>query len=189
MPESVTTPASAVHWPTHTHPYPVPVDHDAVPHDPNLVHPHTGTAPQPAAEAMAVETTQDAVPHFTIAVGAAAEAYGVVAPQGSSAPHETTIAAEPLAEAVVDGKARLVAGLSPGYPDEARSDGIEGDVRLELVVGVSGAVESARVVQGAGHGLDESALRAIRQFRFAPATKDGHPVRVRMGWSMQFRLR
>jgi len=62
-------------------------------------------------------------------------------------------------------------------------------VRLELVVGTSGAVESARVVRGIGHGLDEAALRAVRRFRFAPATKAGHPVRVRMGWSVQFRLR
>jgi protein TonB len=61
-------------------------------------------------------------------------------------------------------------------------------VQLELVVGLSGAVESARVVRGIGHGLDESALRAARQFRFAPATKSGQTVRVRMGWSVQFRL-
>jgi TonB family protein len=39
-----------------------------------------------------------------------------------------------------------------------------------------------------GHGLDEAALQAVRQFRFAPATKDGHPVHVRMGWSIQFLL-
>jgi protein TonB len=81
-----------------------------------------------------------------------------------------------------------VLGLAPSYPDAARAAGIEGDVRLELVVGVSGAVESARVVRGIGHGLDEAALRAVRQFRFAPASKAGHAVRVRMGWSVQFRL-
>jgi protein TonB len=65
---------------------------------------------------------------------------------------------------------------------------VEGDVGLELVVGVSGAVESARIVHAVGHGLDESALRAVREYRFAPATKAGRAVRVRMGWSMQFRL-
>ena len=47
----------------------------------------------------------------------------------------------------------------PAYPDSARADGVEGDVRLELVVDVSGVVESAGVVRGVGHGLDESALR------------------------------
>lgn len=67
-------------------------------------------------------------------------------------------------------------------------DGVEGTVHLELVVGVSGSVESARLVRGVGYGLDEAALRAARRFRFAAATKGGRPVRVRMGWSMQFRL-
>ena len=78
---------------------------------------------------------------------------------------------------------------APSVWDGARANGVEGDVRLELVVGLSGAVESARVVRGVGHGLDDAALRAVEQFRFAPATKAGRAVRVRMGWSMQFRLR
>jgi protein TonB len=81
-----------------------------------------------------------------------------------------------------------VRGLAPSYPAGARANGVEGDVGLELVVDDDGIVESARVVRSVGQGLDQSALQAIRQFRFAPATKDGHPVHVRMGWSMQFRL-
>lgn len=171
-------------WPTHTHPYPVPLDHDFIPHDPNLVHPHA-----PVAAAAPAETAVDDMPSFTIAVGEAAEAYGAVSSQGTAAPHDADADSTPVPEALVDGKARLVAGLAPNYPDAARADGIEGDVALELVVGVSGAVESARVVRGVGDGLDEAALRAVRQFRFAPAVKAGRPVRVRMGWSMQFRLR
>jgi periplasmic protein TonB len=187
VPETVATPAGrAVPWPTHTHPYPVPVDHDAVPHDPHLEHRPVPAAPGAPAEAVAAESTRDNVPRFTIAIGTAGDAHGVVAPRGATPPPEATV--EPLPGAVVDGKALLVSGLAPAYPDDARGDGIEGDVRLELIVGVSGLVESARVVQGVGHGLDDAALRAIRQFRFAPATKDGRAVRVRMGWSMQFRL-
>jgi TonB family protein len=61
-------------------------------------------------------------------------------------------------------------------------------VQLELVVGVSGAVEKARVVGAAGHGLDEAALAAAQKFRFSPATIAGKPVRVRMGYSIEFRL-
>jgi TonB family protein len=129
------------------------------------------------------------MPHFTIAVGGASEAYGAVSSQGTGAPHEAVVDTAPFAEEAVDGRARLVAGASPVYPDEARADGVEGDVHLELVVATSGAVESARVVHGIGHGLDEAAVRAARQFRFAPAIKDGRSVRVRMGWSVQFRLR
>ncbi|MGO9836021.1 MAG: energy transducer TonB [Polyangiaceae bacterium] len=159
-----------------------------VPRDPNLVHPYAPATNAPAQAAPA-EATNDDMPHFTIAVGEATSAYGAVSSLGSAPPHEGDINAAPMPEASVDGRAQLVAGVSPAYSDAARADGIEGDVRLELVVGVSGAVESARVVLGIGHGLDEAALRAVRQYRFAPALKAGYPVRVRMVWSMQFRLR
>lgn len=190
-PELPVTPRSghAMSWPTHTHPYPVPASHDWTPHDPSLEHPHAPSATPPLdhpALAAPADTTNDETPRFTIAIGAAANGDGVVSPSGTAPLHDED--AEPMAEHSVDAQARLVRGLAPSYPDAARADGIEGDVRLELVVGVSGAVESARVVRGVGHGLDEAALRAVRQFRFAAATKAGRAVRVRMGWSMQFRL-
>jgi protein TonB len=179
----------AASWPTHTHPYPVPASHDWTPHDPNLEHPHAPSATpplDPPALASPADTTDDETPRFTIAIGTATAGNGVVSPSGAAPSHEQD--AEPFSEHAVDAQARLVRGLAPSYPDAARADGIEGDVHLELVVGVSGAVESARVVRGVGHGLDEAALRAVRQFRFAPANKAGHAVRVRMGWAMQFRL-
>jgi protein TonB len=199
-PEATPTPAAghASTWPTHTHPYPVPADHDSTPHDPNLVHLHAllhdaPAAPQAPALAAPALTAGDDTPTFTISVSSVSslsaddsDARGAVSPTGTAAPHEDS--SEPVAERSVDGPARLVRGLAPSYPEAARAAGIEGDVRLELVVGLSGSVESARVVGGVGHGLDEAALQAVRQFRFAPATKDGRVVRVRMGWSMQFRL-
>jgi protein TonB len=95
----------------------------------------------------------------------------------------------PVSEARVDGGAHLAHGVPPKYPVEARANGIEGSVGLDLVVAASGSVESARVVRAVGHGLDEAALTAVRQFRFTPATKGGRPVRVRMAWSVDFRFR
>jgi TonB family protein len=65
---------------------------------------------------------------------------------------------------------------------------VEAEVKLELVVSTTGAVESVRVVRRAGHGLDDAAVVAARQFRFSPAAKQGHAVRVRMSWSVEFRL-
>jgi protein TonB len=181
-----TSPAGgATIGPAQTPPYPVPPDHDGTPHDPNPQ--HLAAPPTPAAPAAAapVETASDDTPSFTIALGTGES--GAHGPVSSFAPwHDAPIA--PLAEQDVDGRARLVRGVAPAYPVSARADGVEGDVRLELVVGLSGAVESARVVRGVGHGLDEAALRAVEQFRFAPATKGGRAVPVRMGWSMQFRL-
>jgi protein TonB len=167
----------------------VEASHDRISHDPNVEHalaPRASTTLHAPATAAAVDTTSDDTPRFTIAIGAAGDAFGVVSPSGTGLPSNDGSAAIP--EASVDAKARLVRGLAPAYPDAQRADGVQGDVRLELVVGVSGAVESARVIRGVV-GLDDAALRAVREFRFAPATKEGRAVPVRMIWSMQFRLR
>jgi protein TonB len=184
-PEVMPSTGRATIWPTHTHPYPVPASHDATPHDPNLV--HVAAAPAAPAAPAPADTTTDDTPSFTIAVGpTGGDSFGKVSATGTAAPHEEGALVVP--EQLVDTQARLLRGVAPSYPAAARGDGVEGDVHLELIVGVAGGVESAHVVRGVGRGLDEAALGAVRQFRFAPATKDGHAVRVRMGWSMQFRL-
>ncbi|HEY1695329.1 MAG TPA: energy transducer TonB [Polyangiaceae bacterium] len=191
-------PAGAVAWHTHTHPYPVPASHDLVPHDPNLVHtfapallPAPTAAPAPAPEplpAAPVLASDEGMAHFHIALGNGEDEHGT-GDSASGGVHEHAQADDtPLPVSAVDGRARLVQGAAPAYPDSARADGVQGSVGLELVVGVSGGVESARVVRGVGHGLDEAALAAAHRFHFAPATRAGHAVRVRMAWSVEFRL-
>src|SRR5271156_581469 len=64
----------------------------------------------------------------------------------------------------------------PVYSDEGRAKKIEGEVLLQVVFTGSGDVKVLRVVQGLGHGLDESAQNAARQIRFKPAQQDGQPV-------------
>jgi protein TonB len=179
----------------------LPVNPEPVPNapesDPTLASPVDRAPPRPVrtqaspvAKAATVppvlvsDATKDDEPHFMMAVGAAATAGDAFAsPSSSDVPQDEGGPARS-----VDVVARLVRGLPPQYPDAARADGIEGDVLLEIVVGVSGAVESARIVRGVGHGLDQAALRSVHQFRFAPAIKGSRPVRVRMAWSVQFRL-
>jgi protein TonB len=177
--------------------YAAPVERTVIP--PTRVRSNTSspshiTRPEPtagvAAHAAPVDTSSDDLPRFTIALGGgaggAAGAHGVVAPGGTGPAREA--GSSLVSEDAVDVRARLVRGVPPTYPAAARADGVEGDVVLELVVGVSGGVESARVVRGVGHGLDEAAVRAADAFRFAPASKDSAPVRVRMLWPVQFRL-
>jgi protein TonB len=123
-------------------------------------------------------------PSFKVSMGG--DAHGGASPPGAPAARDDDSA--PVPEQSVDGMARLVGGPPPAYPDDARAAGVEGDVHLELVVDVAGAVRSARVLHGVERGLDESAMRAVRQFQFTPATKGGRPVNVRMAWSIRFRL-
>jgi TonB family protein len=93
------------------------------------------------------------------------------------------------AENGVSVPARLVASVPATYPAEARRAEIEADVPVEIVLDEQGRVVAARAVKASGFGLDDAALRSIRGYRFSAALKDGHPVRVRMRWIVQFRLR
>lgn len=144
-------------------------------------------SPNPPAPASPVSTT-DTMPHFTIAIGVAPDAYGSVAAAASARPTADIGDAAPISEALVDIRARLLEGRAPTYPEDARAGGVEGDVRLELIVDPDGKVETARVIQGANASLERAALEAVRSFRFDPAKRSGHRVRVRMGWSIEFRL-
>jgi periplasmic protein TonB len=160
--------------------------HDSTPREPR---PASSVVRSTAAPTEAAPSPVDGAstadpPSFKISIGG--DARGKAPSPGVAAAQEDDRA--PVPERSVDGAARLVAGPSPAYPDDARAAGIEGDVHLELVVDAAGTVTSARVLHGVGRGLDESAMRAVRQFQFAPATKAGRPVSVRMGWSIRFRL-
>jgi periplasmic protein TonB len=190
-PEPTITPAAdrPTISPEHTHPSPVSLSHARMLHDASLAN---RVAPSPPAldrpgHAAPVATTSDDTARFAIVVGTAtSDAYATASPAGTAPSHDDQGAA--VQDQSVDAPARLVRGLAPSYPERARADGIEGVVGLELVVGTSGVVESARIVHAVGHGLDEAALSAVRQFRFTCATKGGRAVRVRMPWPVQFLL-
>jgi protein TonB len=174
-----TAPSRAI--PTHTHPYPVPASHDAQPHPESLKHtPSPAEAPAPH-EPAAHDEPEAVVPHFAMTLGP--QRFRVT----SAAPAAPANATYTAAEVAVP--ARLVSSVSPVYPAAARSDDLEGHVAVELVVEADGRVSDARVVASAGHGFDEAALEAVRRYVFSPAERDGHRVRVRMPWTVQFRLR
>ncbi len=74
----------------------------------------------------------------------------------------------------------------PAYSEKARVARLEGDVVLWLVVGVHGEVEQATVAKPLGLGLDESALRTVRTWKFKPATLHGVPIRARVMVEVSF---
>jgi protein TonB len=85
-------------------------------------------------------------------------------------------------------KPKPIKVLQPAYTDDARSAAIEGRVRVEITVDETGAVTSARVLAGLGHGLDESALAAAKGSTFAAAVRCGKPVRSTFTIGMRFSL-
>jgi TonB family protein len=83
----------------------------------------------------------------------------------------------------------LLREVKPDYSEQARRRGVEGDVVMEIVVRHDGSVGDVRVLHGLGHGLDERAVAAVRQWRFTPATRRGAAVDVLVEVAMEFKLR
>jgi TonB family protein len=83
----------------------------------------------------------------------------------------------PVASLVQPKMAKLTSKPKPEYTEEARQLHIEGVVTLRVRVQSNGSIEILNVVNGLGHGLDESAKRAVMATRFEPATDGlGHAV-------------
>jgi protein TonB len=75
--------------------------------------------------------------------------------------------------------ARPIGGyqVKPRYPESARRRGIEGTVLLKMRITAQGRVEDVQVVRSTGYPeLDESAIAAVRRWRFEPARRNGAPV-------------
>lgn len=83
---------------------------------------------------------------------------------------------------------RLKEVASPDYTEEAKKKKIEGTVTLEIVVDKKGDVIDAKVVKGLGHGLDENATAAVKEWKYKPAEKDGAPIAVKMEVTVEFFL-
>lgn len=77
---------------------------------------------------------------------------------------------------------------TPVYTDEARALKIEGEVLLEVEFTATGEIRVLKIVRGLGHGLDESAARAVQGMRFKPAQRNGQPIDVRTTVNIVFRL-
>jgi protein TonB len=84
--------------------------------------------------------------------------------------------------------ADLVYRVNPVYPILARQAGVQGVVVLEAVISKEGAIESLRVVSG--HPLlAQSAIDAVKQWRYRPLKLNLEPVEVVTTVTVTFALR
>ena len=90
----------------------------------------------------------------------------------------------------VDTRPAYVSGQPPRYPKDLREAGTTGDVEVEIVVNADGRVEpsSIRVLEYSDREFADSAVDAVRTWRFCPATRRGVPVRIRFRQPVHFRL-
>ena len=88
-----------------------------------------------------------------------------------------------------DVSASFLGGPDPEYPSALQNHGIQGSVRVRMIVGKDGTVESASVISGSGYGqMDQAALDAAYGYQFEPAYKEGYPVRCYATKTFTFRL-
>lgn len=75
------------------------------------------------------------------------------------------------------GKPTLIYKPKPVYPEEARSQHIEGNVQVRVRVTPQGTTEFVAITKSLGHGLDESARQVVQGMRWKPATdSNGRPT-------------
>jgi TonB family protein len=82
---------------------------------------------------------------------------------------------------------KLIKMSHPVYPEEARKQGIEGDVVVEATLGVDGKVKEAKVVRSVA-ALDQAALDAVKQWVYEPVIIEGKPKTVKFTVTVRFKL-
>jgi TonB family protein len=107
-----------------------------------------------------------------------------------------TLGAPSFLEPVVDWEAqgagtppkRIDPASRPIYPSQALTARTGGRVAIRATIGVDGRVLDAFVLRcsPAGKGFEHSALEAVRQWRYEPATVAGQPVAVAFHVSVEY---
>lgn len=81
----------------------------------------------------------------------------------------------------------LLQKVLPVYPEQARRQGVQGQVVLKAVIGKDGAIAELRPVQGPQE-LTAAAIDAVQQWRFRPYELKGKPVEVETNIRLNFQL-
>lgn len=81
----------------------------------------------------------------------------------------------------------MIRQVKPPYPPLAKQARIQGTVVLEAIINKQGSVENLRVLTG--HPLlIQSALDAVKQWKYKPTLLNGEPVEVVTQVTVNFNL-
>jgi periplasmic protein TonB len=78
--------------------------------------------------------------------------------------------------------------VTPQYPQMAKIARVQGPVVLAAVIGKDGAIQNLRVVSTASPLLNQSALDAVKQWKYRPYILNGEPVEVDTTITVNFTL-
>jgi protein TonB len=84
---------------------------------------------------------------------------------------------------------RYAGNPKPLYPQEAREKGYQGEVLLRVEVLSNGRVGEIEVKESSGYDvLDQSALTAVKRWKFIPARKGGVAIPLWVNIPIKFEL-
>ena len=81
---------------------------------------------------------------------------------------------------------RRIEAPPPIYTEAARRAGVEGVVVLQAILDEEGRVTNVRIVKDLPFGLGDAAARAVREWRFTPATLNGKAISVYYNLTVNF---
>jgi len=86
---------------------------------------------------------------------------------------------------------RVLREVKPHYTADAMRAKVQGTVWLEAIVMPNGSVGQVKIMKSLDpiFGLDEEAVKAVKQWRFVPGTRLGQPVPVIITIELTFTLR
>lgn len=146
-------------------------------------------APSPAPKALPVVPSPPAVvPPPAVPLPMAPAAPAVAKTEQASSPAAAPAPAAALTSSVdltyynardLDVQPHALRVIRPDYPAEADRQRVSGTLRLQLKLEADGRVSDIEVVSATPPGVfEDSAIKAFRDARFAPAQKNGRPVRA-----------
>jgi TonB family protein len=83
---------------------------------------------------------------------------------------------------------KLIRQVNASYPSAAKHDATEGSVDLNVTISKDGAVTDVSVAQATPPGVfDQSALAAVRRYKYDPRFEDGLPVEAHITVHLDFK--
>jgi TonB family protein len=84
---------------------------------------------------------------------------------------------------------QLIREVKPKYTKSAMDRKVEGTVEVDAVILKDGTVGEVTIKRSLDDELDQEAVKATKQWKFKPGTKDGEPVAVQVFIELSFTLK
>lgn len=83
---------------------------------------------------------------------------------------------------------KIIKKVAPTYPAEAKKQKIQGTVVLDVTVDEQGKVVETKVIKSVDSSLEEAAIKAMKQWEYAPLIVDGKPKAFIVSVTFNFAL-